>query len=160
MEQAGPLPSSPPLPPSPYLRRWSRLLDSSFRVPGTRIRFGWDPILGVIPGLGDVVSPLFTVLLLGHAFRAKVPPHVVGRMLANVLLDTVAGAVPGVGDLLDVAWKANTRNLDLLERHMREGVTPGLVDRVGLVLVMAVLIAIVAVPVLAFGWVISRFGLI
>ncbi len=141
------------------LRRWSRLLDSAFRLPGTRIRFGWDPIVGLVPGLGELVTPLFSILLLAQAFSVKIPKLVQLRMLVNVALDEAAGLVPGVGDLLDVAWKANTRNLELLDRHARRGIQAGVIDRLFGAVVLVLLVTMALVPLLVFAWVIYRFGL-
>jgi hypothetical protein len=106
------------------LRRWSRLMDSAYRVPGTSIRFGWDPIVGLVPGVGDVATASFAVVILYHAFRLGVPGVVLAGMLVNVLIDLAAGLVPVAGDVADIAWKSNSLNLALLERHERPGVTP------------------------------------
>jgi hypothetical protein len=106
------------------LRRWSWLMDSAYRVPGTSIRFGWDPIVGLVPGVGDVATALFAVATLYHAFRLGVPGVVLARMLVNVLIDLAAGLVPVAGDVADIAWKSNSLNLALLERHERPGATP------------------------------------
>jgi len=106
------------------LRRWSRLMDSAYRVPGTRLRFGWDPIVGLVPGVGDVATASFAVTILYHAYLLGVPKVVMGRMLLNILLDLAAGLVPFAGDIADVAWKSNSANLALLERHERPGVKP------------------------------------
>jgi hypothetical protein len=106
------------------LRRWSRLMDSAYRVPGTRIRFGWDPIVGLVPGVGDVATASFAVTILYHAYLLGVPKVVMGRMLLNILLDLAAGLVPVAGDVADIAWKSNSANLALLERHERPGVKP------------------------------------
>jgi hypothetical protein len=106
------------------LRRWSRLMDSAYRVPGTSIRFGWDPIVGLVPGVGDVATASFAVAILYHAFRLGVPGVVLARMLVNVLIDLAAGLVPVAGDVADIAWKSNSLNLALLERHERPGATP------------------------------------
>src|SRR5688572_32812403 len=95
----------------------ARFLDSAFRVPGTSYRIGLDPILGLLPGLGDLVSPLFTFGLIWQAREIGVPGVVVMRMISNVAIDTVVGLVPVVGDLFDFAWKSNNRNLALLEAH-------------------------------------------
>ena len=102
------------------LRRWSTLLDSVFAFPGSGIRFGWDPILGLVPGLGDVVTPLFSVAIVVTGMQLGMPRVVQLRMLLNVAIDAVVGAVPLVGDAFDVAWKANDRNMRLLERHAWE----------------------------------------
>ena len=99
-------------------------MDSAYRVPGTSIRFGWDPIVGLVPGVGDVATASFAVAILYHAFRLGVPGVVLARMLVNVLIDLAAGLVPVAGDVADIAWKSNSLNLALLERHERPGVTP------------------------------------
>ena len=106
------------------LRRWSRLMDSAYRVPGTSIRFGWDPIVGLVPGVGDVATASFAVAVLYHAYRLGVPGVVLARMMLNVLIDLAAGLVPVAGDVADIAWKSNSLNLALLERHERPGVEP------------------------------------
>ena len=106
------------------LRRWSRLMDSAFRVPGTSIRFGWDPLVGLVPGVGDVATASFAVTILYHAYLLGVPRVVLLRMVLNILIDLAAGLVPIAGDVADVAWKSNSLNLALLERHERPGATP------------------------------------
>jgi hypothetical protein len=138
------------------LRRWARLLDTAFEVPGLGIRFGWDPIIGLIPGLGDLVTPVFSAALILHAVTLRVPKIVLIRMLINVLLDVLAGMVPLAGDLVDVAWKANARNLGLLELHAagRGRATTG--DWVFVAGILAVLAAAAAVPLLLLGWLLSR----
>lgn len=99
------------------LRRLARWLDEGIRVPGTGIRFGLDPILGLIPGLGDVAGALLGGAILMEAYRRRMPGITLLRMSANVILDTTAGTVPLLGDLFDFVWKSNRRNLDLLEHH-------------------------------------------
>ena len=99
-------------------------MDSAYSVPGTSVRFGWDPIVGLVPGVGDVATASFAVTLLYHAYRLGVPRVVLARMMLNVLIDLAAGLVPVVGDLADIAWKSNSLNLALLERHERPGVNP------------------------------------
>lgn len=119
-------------------RALTDLLDTAIRVPGTRIRFGLDPLLGLIPGLGDVAGAAMAgyVVILGSRFGA--PTSVLLRMLANVGVDTVLGAVPLLGDLFDVAWKANVRNLALLERYLEE---PGTTRRASAIVVGGILVA-------------------
>ena len=107
--------SPPPGDPLAHARTLARLLDSAARVPGTGIRFGADAVLGLIPGLGDVAGAALAGYLVILAHRLGAPRSVVLRMLGNVAVDTLAGTVPLVGDLFDVAFKSNTRNLALLE---------------------------------------------
>lgn len=92
-------------------------MDSRYRVPGTRIRFGWDAILGLVPGLGDVATlgPAGFVLLEAH--RMGAPTGLKARMVLNYGVDLVVGAIPLVGDLFDVGLKANRRNVTLLRDH-------------------------------------------
>jgi len=105
----------------PLLRRWADLLDSKFRIPGTNIRFGLDPILSLIPGLGEIVTPVFALALLAHGVAVGVPRIVLVRMLLNALVDAALGAVPIAGNVADLFWRANVANLRLLERSAQPG---------------------------------------
>lgn len=99
------------------LRWWQQFLDEAFRIPGTRIRFGWDSIIGLVPWAGDVVSGIFGLVILFHAHQMQLPGVVLARMVINLVIDLAIGLVPFAGDIADVFWKANTRNLALLARH-------------------------------------------
>ena len=101
----------------PWLRWWADLLDARFRIPGTNIRFGLDPILSLVPGFGDLASPAFTAALLAQAFYQRIPRAVVAWMLFNALIDAAIGAIPVAGQVGDIFWRANVRNLALLERY-------------------------------------------
>jgi len=138
------------------LRKWSVLLDSAFRVPGTRVTFGLDPVLGLIPGLGDVTTPIFSALVLLHAVRLRIPRVVQLRMLLNAAIDFAVGFVPMLGDLFDLGWKANVRNLALLERHARPGTPPTPGDWVFVLLVIVVLFALAIVPILVAAWLLAN----
>lgn len=142
------------------LRKWSVLLDSAFQVPGTKLRFGLDPILGLIPGLGDLTTPVFAALLLLHAVRMRIPRIVQLRMLINAAIDLLIGLVPVVGDLFDFGWKANVRNLALLERHAHPGLRPTTGDWIFVLLIVGVLIALAVIPVMLTAWLLSRFPLV
>jgi hypothetical protein len=134
------------------LRRWARVFDSAFRIPGTEITFGIDPILGLIPGLGDVASPVLSLLFIWHGLRLGVPKVVLARMVLNALVDAAVGVIPVVGDLFDFGWKANAWNLALLERHAVAGRRPTSGDYVFVILCTVVVIAIALVPILLFLW--------
>jgi len=134
------------------LRRVARALDSAVPVPGTSFRFGLDPILGLIPGVGDLVSPLFTLGMLFQARDLRVPRVVQLRMIFNVAIDVLTGFVPLIGDLFDFAWKANNRNMALLERHAYEEHTPSAGDWAFVAMCVALLVVIAAVPFLLLGW--------
>lgn len=100
------------------LERLARLLDDQFRIPGTNMRAGWDGIVGLIPGIGDLVTGALSMYILLQARRFKLPRHVQARMLANIGVDAVIGSIPLAGDLFDVAFKANRRNLRLLQGYL------------------------------------------
>lgn len=140
------------------LRKWAVVLDSAFRVPGTRMRFGLDPIVGLVPGAGDLVSGFFSVMIVVHAVRLHVPKVVIARMLLNSGLDLLTGVVPLLGDLFDAAFKANLRNLALLERHAQPGIPPTRSDYVFVAACILILAAVVAVPMAVAWWLLSRIS--
>jgi len=100
------------------LRKLSRLLDTAIGIPGTKFRIGLDPIFGLIPGVGDLVGTALSAYIVIEAARLGLPKAILGRMVFNVFLEGVVGAVPVFGDLFDAAWKANVRNVALLEAHL------------------------------------------
>ena len=141
------------------LRKWSVLLDSAFRVPGTRLTFGLDPIIGLIPGLGDLTTPFFAAILLLHAVRLRIPKVVQLRMLINAIIDLAVGLIPFVGDFFDFGLKANVRNLALLERYAQPGAAAGRGDWIFVLAVIGALAALAVVPFLLAAWLLSRFQL-
>ena len=130
------------------LRKWATLLDAAFRVPGTTFRFGLDAIIGLIPGAGDIGTAFFSVMVLLHSVRLRIPKVVIGRMLVNSALDMLAGTVPLIGDLFDAGYKANLRNMALLERHAHPGVLPSRSDYVFVGIAIGILMLIAIVPIL------------
>ena len=133
------------------LQRWAGILDAAFRIPGTQIRFGLDALIGLVPGAGDAVAGLFSVAIVLQAARMGLPRVVIARMVLNSLLDLLVGAIPLIGDLFDVAWKANLRNVTLLDRHVREGRPASRADYLFVTLVVAVLLAAAALPLVALA---------
>jgi hypothetical protein len=125
----------------------ARLLDDIFRIPGTSIRFGLDPLIGLIPGLGDVITGLFSFVIIFAGWQRRLPRVTVARMVANVALDTLFGAIPLVGDVFDVAWKSNRKNLALLQRE-QTGRSPRniLVDGLFLAAIALVAFVLIAAP--------------
>ncbi len=100
--------------------RWlAGLMDDRYVVPGTRVRFGWDSILGLFPGLGDALTSIISLLIVHHAWQTGASPFTLARMIGNVAADFLLGSIPFVGDLFDVAFKANRRNARLLEQHLK-----------------------------------------
>lgn len=136
------------------IRRVSRMLDSGLVIPGTSIRYGLDPIMGLIPILGDFVSPLFAIGVLWQARDLGIPKVVQLRMIFNVAIDTLLGIVPVVGDVFDFAWKANDMNVALLERHAYEEHRASTGDWLFVAGLTVVLLAIAVAPFFLFGWLI------
>ena len=137
------------------LRKLATLLDSALVVPGTSYRVGLDPILGLIPGFGDLITPIFTIGILVHAWELGVPKVVQGRMLINVAIDAIVGAVPFAGDLFDFVWKANERNLRLVEQHALEGRRSSIGDWVFVGFAMAIVIVLASIPFFVLAWLVE-----
>ncbi|MGD0892297.1 MAG: DUF4112 domain-containing protein [Terracidiphilus sp.] len=96
------------------------LLDEAFRIPGTGIRFGIDGIIGLVPGLGDVLAGLLSLIIPLAAWIRGVPYVTLVRMVVNLAIGVLVGSIPILGDIFDIAWKANRRNYQLLIRHLDE----------------------------------------
>ena len=137
------------------MRDLARVLDEAIRIPGTNIRIGLDALLGLLPGGGDIAGGLFSGLIILQAARAGAPTPVLGRMLANVAIDVVVGAIPILGDVFDVAWRANSRNVRLLE-SWRERPAP--TKRASAITVGAILLALLLLVALAVWGSIALFG--
>jgi len=100
-----------------FIRFVSQLMDTMFVIPGTNIRFGLDPIIGLIPGLGDSADAVISAYLIARSARYGVPKIILARMALNVLINTVGGALPVIGDAFSVWWKSNAMNYALLQKH-------------------------------------------
>ena len=102
------------------IRKFSRLMDTAFGIPGTKFRFGLDPIIGLVPGLGDLISTIVSAYIIYLAMRFNLPQDMLGKMVFNVCLESVIGSVPFLGDLFDAFYKSNIRNLEILEQHLNQ----------------------------------------
>ncbi|MBE9124056.1 DUF4112 domain-containing protein [Tychonema sp. LEGE 07199] len=143
------------------LRQISHLLDNAIPIPGTRYRIGLDPILGLIPGGGDLVGSIFAGYIVFKSAQMGVPQETLIKMAANIVFDTVAGTVPVAGDLLDVAWKANVKNIELLDAHLGSPEPSKKADwlfvaalLLGLILIMG---GMIFLSVMLFGWLFQVF---
>lgn len=132
----------------PLAARLAHWLDTAFRVPGTRLRFGLDALLGLVaPGLGDAATGVLGTYLFFVALRRGVPLAIIARMGLNVLIDTVVGSVPVLGDAFDFAWKSNAMNLELIRKHAGRRGPAGLFDTLLVVGVSALVLGAVLAPV-------------
>jgi hypothetical protein len=132
------------------LRRYAWILDSLFELPVVKVRFGLDAIAGLVPGLGDLTTPVFSTYLLLQAFRMRVPKVVLLRMMLNVGVDALVGLVPILGDLFDIGFKANMRNMALVERYADPFQKPTRGDYVFVWVMIAIVAAIAMLPIVLF----------
>lgn len=123
--------------------RWlARLLDDSIPIPGTSYRIGIDPLIGLVPGIGDALGALLSTWLLVVAWRLGAPYSVLARMGVNVAIEALAGTIPFAGDVFDAGWKANLRNLRLVERWLEQ---PGPARRASGAVLAAIVLVVLAV---------------
>jgi hypothetical protein len=134
------------------LRQLEVLLDEAFRIPGTDFRFGIDGIIGLIPGLGDVIAGLLSLVIPLAAWMRGVPYVTLIRMAINLAIGVLVGTIPLLGDIFDIAWKANRRNYRLLQRHLREPRRHTWRDWGFLLLLAGALGIVFAIPVLLVAW--------
>jgi hypothetical protein len=112
-----------------HLRRFAHWMDDGIKLPGIPLRFGLDPIIGLVPGLGDAVGAALSTWILIEAAGLGASRATLGRIVYNIVVDAVGGAIPVVGDIFDVAWKANLKNVALVERQLADPVRAGKADR-------------------------------
>ena len=126
-----------------WVKRIANLMDSKFRIPGTSIKFGLDPIFGLMPVVGDLGTMVISLLLVFVMFRNGASGKLVAKMILNVLIDALFGSIPVLGTFFDVYYKANDRNVRLLTQYYEEdrhkGSATGIVLLVLLILIMVVL---------------------
>lgn len=137
-------------------RKYAELLDSWFTIPGTKINIGLDPLIGLVSGVGDLAGAFLSVYFMFYATRLGAKSSVLLRMFMNIVADMTIGLIPVLGDLFDVAWKANLRNARLLEKLEEE---PGKLERESTVfmwILFAVLVLILVGIVIIIGWAIAE----
>jgi hypothetical protein len=140
------------------VRVLARLLDNAISIPGTSWKIGLDPIIGLIPGVGDMIGAVLSGYIVLEAVRAEVPTFTLARMLVNVGIDTLLGAVPAVGDVFDAAWKSNVMNVALLERHLAAtgSAPPKQRNVIGVMLLALVVLLLIVGAGVALGIFVAR----
>jgi hypothetical protein len=128
------------------------LLDDIFRIPGTKIRFGLDALIGWVPGVGDAMTGIASFLIVFASWRRGTKGVTLARMIANVLLETGIGAIPVAGDVFHVIWKANRRNYRLLLREREQPGASTSLDWMFLAVLLLAVIAAAAIPIAILIW--------
>lgn len=141
-----------------FARLLAWILDDLIPVPGTKYRVGLDPIIGLIPGIGDTSTTAFASIILIRALSAGVPKVVITRMAVNILINALVGAIPGLGDLFSAWFKSNRKNFDLLQKHAQPGFqrTSTAGDWTFLVILLAFVLAFAITVTLAVGYLAIR----
>jgi hypothetical protein len=129
------------------------LLDDIFRIPGTKIRFGLDALIGWIPGIGDAMTGIASFLIVFASWRRGVPKITLVRMIANVLLETMIGAIPVAGDIFHIVWKANRRNYRLLIREKEQPGSNSAKDWMFLSIILIAVVAAAGIPIAILIWI-------
>jgi hypothetical protein len=132
----------------PLFKWLALIMDEFLRFPGTKFRFGLDPIIGLLPGLGDTASAIISTFALIYAARCRLPKIVLARMALNILVNEVVGIVPGIGDAFSFWFKSNRRNYELLQRHIATPQRARKSDWVFVAAVLALLFLIVCAGLL------------
>lgn len=150
-----------------WLRALSRLLDDAFLVPGTRFRVGIDPLLGLIPVFGDLATLSMSFYILITAAKMQVPKATLYRMGLNVVIDYIVGSIPILGNVFDFFWKANSKNVELLERarlaapaeRRKQSFTDGLFVAGLFAVLIAVVIGSLTVAIMIASWIARSLGM-
>lgn len=142
------------------LARLAKLMDAQFSIPGTNMRFGLDGLLGLIPGAGDLSTLAVSGYMISIMAKNGASGNLIARMVVNVIIDAVVGAIPFIGDIFDFGWKANTKNVRLMQEHYVEGRHRGSAAKILIpaLLVMVLIVGfIIWVAVQAWRWVASSW---
>jgi hypothetical protein len=136
------------------LDKLTQLLDTAFPIPGTRYRIGLDGLLGLIPGVGDTIGAALSAYIVLEAARLGAPKGILLRMIGNLAVETVVGLVPILGDIFDIAWKANVRNLALLREHRvevsrRDERSPRQIMSLFVVVIILTIVGLIALSIFA-----------
>ena len=137
------------------LRSLKGWLDEAFRLPGTNLRFGWDPLIGLVPWVGDLLTAVMSGAIVLQAHKMRLPRIIQLRMLGNVAIDLLAGAIPFVGDAADFFWKSNKKNFALLEEHAYEVRPPSAGDWLFVSAILLTILAVALVPLAVMYWIVT-----
>lgn len=137
-------------------RKYAKLLDSWFTIPGTQIKVGLDPILGLVTGIGDLAGASLSVYFMFYATRLGAKSSVLLRMFMNIMADLIIGLIPVLGDLFDVAWKANLRNANLLEKLEKDPEKLEQESTVLMWILFTILVLILIGIIVAIGWAVAK----
>jgi hypothetical protein len=142
-----------------HLDRLSRLMDAQFRFPGTQFRFGLDALIGLIPGAGDLSTFAVSGYMVVIMAKNGASGYVLARMVVNILIDALFGSIPILGDLFDMAFKANIRNMRLMQQYYKEGRHRGSAWRVIIPVLLIVLLVIVGLIWLTYKLIASLINI-
>jgi hypothetical protein len=145
----------PPDAPDPWIEKLAWVMDRS--IPIGRWKIGLDGIIGLIPGLGDLIGAMISALIVAAGVQARLPRSAIARMVVNVAIETIVGVVPFLGDLFDMAWKANTRNVEIF-REALKGKRSQAKDSLFVTGVVLAIAAILAIPAIAIVLLVSQLG--
>lgn len=137
-------------------QKFAELLDSRFSIPGTNIKFGIDPVLGLVTGVGDWFGAAFSMYFLIYATRLGAKKSVLIRMFLNIVVDLMVGFIPLLGDVFDIGWKANLRNADILDELEQNPEKLEQKSRWLLWLLLIVFIVIIAGIFVLIGWILTK----
>lgn len=144
------------------MRRFAYIMDEAFSIPGTRVRVGLDALLGLIPGIGDVIGGVLSTWIVVGALRHRVPTRIIVRMILNIGIDLLFGAVPVAGDVFDFLYEENVKNMRLLEKHRDRRRPPRSFSAIAftaacLVLLVITMAVLMVAGVIALGfWIIGQ----
>ena len=139
--------------------RWLALImDDFLRVPGTKLRFGLDPIIGLLPGIGDVTSAIVSAIAFVHAARSGVPKILLARMAMNILINELVGIIPGLGDAFSFWFKSNVRNYELLRGYSAAPARSRRGDWIFVIAVLTLLLIIVCAGLIVTVFVLESIG--
>ena len=142
----------------PLFRWLALIMDNFLRVPGTKLRFGLDPIIGLLPGIGDVTSAIISAVAFVHAARCGVPKILLARLAMNILINELVGIIPGLGDAFSFWFKSNVRNYELLRRYSAAPARSRRSDWIFVIAVLGLLFAIVCAGLIVTVLVLEAIG--